>query len=155
MDHNTRALKKEDQSYWRLILILETLPVKLNDTEALMVSVTCRVLLVVQFESLSEAVHAFGGLYTMSGSLPRTGVADGMRPVVAEGSPRAVVPRASIQCTILSLCRARQDVPIAERQKISIINRKKKHIVDVRQQNPLIPRISSHLSERLYEHVLA
>lgn len=83
----------------------------------------------------------------MSRSLPRTGVADGMRPVVADGSPRAVVPRASMQCTILSLCRARQDVPIAEREKISIINRLNKYIVDVRQQNPLIPSISSHLSE--------
>jgi len=146
-DHNTRALKKEDQSYWRLTLILEVLPVKLNDTVALMVSVTCRDLLVVQFESLSEMVHAFGGLYTISGSLPRTGVADGMRPVVAEGSPRAVVPRASIQCTILSLCRARQDVPIAAREEISNTNRLNKYIVDVRQQNPLIPSTSSHLSE--------
>jgi hypothetical protein len=130
-----------------LISILEALPVKLNDTVALIVSVTCRDLLVVQFEPLSETVHAFGGLYNMSGSFPRTGVADGMRPVVADGSPRAVVPRASIQCTILSLCKARQDVPIAEREGINTMKFLNKYIVDVRQQNPLIPRLSSHLSE--------
>jgi hypothetical protein len=134
-------------------LILKALPVKLNDTVALMMSVTCRDLLVVQLESLLETFHAFGGLYAMSGSLPRTGVADGMRPVVADGNARAVVPRALIQCTILSLCRARQDDPIAERE-YKYQKSFEKHVIDVRQQNPLIPRISSHLSERLCQHLL-
>jgi hypothetical protein len=50
-----------------------------------MVDVMRRELLEVQFEVVLDFLHAFGGLYTMLGSLVATGVVDGTKPIVAEG----------------------------------------------------------------------
>ena len=50
-----------------------------------MVDVTRRDPLEVQLGTALELFHAFGGLYTMLGSLVATGVAAGTKPSVAEG----------------------------------------------------------------------
>lgn len=71
-------------------------------------------LLRVQLESVVETFHASDGLYTMPVSLLVTGVADGTRPVVAEGKAGAVTPRALMQCTTSLFPSLKQEVPIAE-----------------------------------------
>jgi hypothetical protein len=64
---------------------------------ALTVSVIRREVLVVQLDPEFETFHASEGLYRIVGSLFEIGVADGMRPVVAEGIAGAVVPNALMQ----------------------------------------------------------